>query len=323
MKIALLINRGNYDTYSKWNEPGWELLHFGNAAPDMEKVAASGAEAMVVDPMIEIGAELISKMPNLKIILSHGVAYNLIDLAAAREAGVYVCNNAGVNAHPVAEQTLLLMLALLKKFRYHEDMVYAGKQIDAKKACFENGLTELGELKVGIIGYGAIAKALISLLKPFGCEICYFTRSGDRGLDGIKYLPIEKLYDTSDMVVLCLPVTPETVNMINEDTLKLFKRGASLINTARGDLIDNVAVAAALNSGQLGGFAADTIAPSPVLADNPLLAGLTEESRLRVALSPHIGGITRACFIRVFERIGNNIKAVENGQKPDCIVNSL
>jgi len=182
MKIALLINQGNYEKYSKWNEDKWEIIHYGNASPDMDKVTSSGADAMVVDPMIKIGPDIINKMPNLKIIISHGVAYNLIDLEATKQAGIYVCNNAGVNAHPVAEQTLLLILAILKKFRFHEDEVYAGGQIKAKMSCFESGLTELSELKVGLIGYGAIAKALIELLKPFGCEMCYFTRSGDHGL---------------------------------------------------------------------------------------------------------------------------------------------
>ena len=323
MKIALLINRGNFEKYSNWNETGWELIHFGNIAPDMDRVAASGAEAMVVDPMIKIGPEIISKMPKLKVIISHGVAYNLFDLDAARAAGIYVCNNAGVNAHPVAEQTLLLILALLKKFRYHEDMVFAGRQMEAKMACFESGLTELGELKAGIIGYGAIGKALISIMRPFGCELFYYTRSGDHGIERAKYLPLEELYGYCDVVSLCLPVTPDTLCMVNKDTLKLFKQGAILINTARGDLINNEDVAAALNSGQLGGYGADTIAPSPVLAENPLLLGLTEESRVRVAFSPHVGGITKGCFTRVYKRIGENIKAVENGQKPDCIVNQL
>jgi len=323
MKVALLINRGNFEKYSNWKNYGWEITHYGNAAPDIDKVIASGAEAMVVDPMIKIGAEIITKMPDLKIIVSHGVAYNLTDIEAAKNAGIYVCNNAGVNAHPVAEQTLLLILAILKKFRYHEDKVYAGKQIEAKMACFESGLTELSELKVGIVGYGAIGKALISVLRPFGCGLYYYTRSGDHGIEGVKYMPLEELYATCDIILLCLPVTHETSGMINKETLKKFKRGAMLINTARGDLINNEDVAAALNSGQLGGFGADTLAPSPVQADNPLLINLTEESRRRVALSPHIGGITAGCFTRVYDRIGNNIKAVENGRRPDCIVNSL
>ena len=323
MKVALLINRGNFEKYSNWTDAGWEITHFGNIDPDMDKVTASGAEAMVVDPMIKIGPEIISKMPKLKIMISHGVAYNNFDLASAKATGVYVCNNAGVNAQPVAEQTLLLILALLKKFRYHEDMVYAGRQMEFKMSCFENGLTELGELKVGIVGYGAIGKALISIMRPFGCGLCYYTRSGDHGVEGAEYVPLTELYGCCDIVSLCLPVTPETEGMINADTLKMFKRGAILINTARGDLINNEDVAAALNSGQLGGFGADTIAPSPVQADNPLLVGLTEESRRRVAFSPHIGGSTKGCFTRVYKRIGANIKAIENGQRPDCIVNQL
>ena len=323
MKAALFTDRASFEKYSDWTGAGWDLVFLGRGAPDPATITATGAEVLVVDPMMKIGQEIISGMPGLNLIQSLGVGYNGIDLDAARSAGIYVCNNAGVNAMPVAEQAVLLILALLRRFRCYEDMVYAGRQIEAKTACFENGLTELCELSVGIIGYGDIGKALISLLKPFGCKIYYYTRSGDHNLDGVEYMPLDELYASCDIVSLNLPVTPETTNMINEETLKRFKPGAILINTARGELMDNDAVAAALNSGRLGGLGADTIAPAPVQADNPLLCALTEESRLRVALSPHIGGITTGCSIRAFAQIRENIEAIERGQKPKNVVNSL
>ncbi|MCL2126524.1 MAG: 2-hydroxyacid dehydrogenase [Oscillospiraceae bacterium] len=328
MKTALLINRDNFEKYSAWQTPGaasakWELQHFGNGEPDVEKVIASQADVLVVDAIMKIGPEIIEKMPGLKLIHSQGVAYNAIDCARAREAGIYVCNCAGVNAAPVAEHAILLILALLKSFRWGEDMAYAGKQMDAKMACFKDGQPELGGMTVGIIGLGAIGKSLASMLKPFGCKINYYTRSGDCGAEGMAYMPLDEIYATSDIVSLHVPVTADTTNMINGESLKKFKRGAILINTARGELMDHSAVVEALKSGQLGGLGADTLAPEPFLLDNPVLRDIPEELRRRVAISPHVAGITAGTFIRAYERVRANIEAVGNGQRPECVVNGL
>jgi lactate dehydrogenase-like 2-hydroxyacid dehydrogenase len=202
-------------------------------------------------------------------------------------------------------------------------MVYADRQMEAKTACFANGLPELYGRRAGIVGYGATGKALASLLKAFGCEVCYYTRSGCCGEEGATYMPLGELYASCDIISLNTPVTPETENMINAESLKLFKPGAILINAARGELMDHDAVAEALKSGQLGGLGADTLAPEPFLPDNPLISGLPEDVRRRVALAPHIAGITAGTFIRAHEHIRKNIEAVERGDRPDCIVNGL
>ena len=324
MKAALLINRDNYEKYSSWEDTGWELIHMGNGAPDVDKVIATGAEVIIPDAIVKVGSDIINGMPGLKLIHSQGVAFNGIDAEAARGAGVYVCNCAGANAKPVAEHAAMLMLTLVKSFRYNEDMVYNDRQMEAKTACFVDGLPELCGRKVGLVGYGAIGRELAAILRAFGCELCYYdTRLADSSLDSIEFLPLEQLYASSDIVSLHVPVTPDTENMINFDTLKQFKRGAILINTARGELMDHNAVADALISGQLGGFGADTLAPEPYLPDNPLIHGLPEELRRRVALSPHIAGITAGFFIRAYKRIRGNIEAVMRGERPECIVNGL
>ena len=323
MKIALMINRDNFEMYSDWADVGWELIHFGNGEPDAQKVIASEADALVVDAIMKIGPDILAKMPCLKLVHSQGVAYNAIDTASARDAGVYVCNCAGINAQPVAEHAVLLILALLKKFRWGEDMVYAGRQMEAKMSCFKDGMPEIGGLTVGIVGLGAIGKAFAALLKPFGCKILYYTRSGDCGADGLTYKPLEELYASSDIVSLHVPVTPDTTDMINSGTLKLFKRGAILVNTARGELMDHSDVVDALVSGQLGGLCADTLAPEPFLLDNPVLSALPEEKRANVALAPHIAGITAGTFRRAYAQIRKNIEAVSNNRRPECIVNGL
>ena len=323
MKIALMINRENYENYSKWEDAGWELVHLGNGEPDVERVIATEADALVVDAVMKIGPDIIDKMPGLKLIHSQGVGYNAIDIEAAREAGVYVCNCAGTNARAVAEQTVLLILALIKKYKWNEGMIYAGRQMDAKMACFKDALPELGAMTVGIVGFGAIGRQLATLLKPFDCKINYYESLGDLGFEGLTFMPPEELYACCDIVTLHVPVTAETTNMINSESLKLFKRGAILINTARGELMDHKAVADALISGQLGGLGADTLYPEPFLPDNPILSDIPEELRHKVALSPHVAGITAGYFFRAYECVRNNIEAVAKGEKPKFVVNGL
>jgi len=322
MKLTLLINRENFEAYTNWDDTGWELIHMGRETPDPAAVITTNADILVVDAMMKLGSDIINNMPRVKLIQTHGVGYNGIDLEAARNADIPVCNCAGSNAIPVAEHAVLLMLAVLKGLRKNEDMVYADKQMIAKTACFENGLPELYGQRVGIIGYGAIGKALAKRLKAFDCEVCYYTRSGDHGVEGIKYIPLEELYSSCDIVSLNTPITPETTNMINNESLKLFKDGAILINTARGEIMDNKAVADALKSGKLGGLGTDVLAPEPYLPDNPILC-LPEELRSRIVIAPHIAGLTKGTFYRIHELIRSNIEAVINGQKPQCIVNGL
>ena len=323
MKVALMINRENFEEYSNWKDAGWDLLHFGNGEPNIESIIATGADVLVVDAIMKIGPDIIDNMHGLKMIHSQGVAFNAIDIDSARKTGVCVCNCAGVNAKPVAEQTVLLILALLKSFRWGEDMVYSGRQMEAKTACFKSALPELGGLTVGIVGFGAIGRILASMLAPFGCKLVYYTRSGNCGADDLTFMPLEELYACSDIISLHVPVTPETTNMIDSKSLTLFKRGSILINTARGELMDHSAVVEALRSGQLGGLGADTLAPEPFLLDNPILCDLPEELRRHVALSPHIAGITAGTFVRVYDRIKKNIKAIADGRRPECIVNGL
>jgi phosphoglycerate dehydrogenase-like enzyme len=271
--------------------------------------------------MCPITAEIICGLPRLKIIHSQGVAYNLFDLRAARNAGVYVSNCAGVNAAAVAEQAVMLILVLLRNFRENEDMVYAARQGQAKTRYFENGLRELGECHVGIIGLGAIGKELAKILKAFGCKLSYFSRTPVPE-SGIAYLPLDELYAQCDIISLHVPVKPETIGMIDETAIGRMKRGAIIINTARGELVDQEAVCRALKDGRLGGAGFDTLAPEPVRPDNPFLA-LPQDIRRKVALSPHIGGITAGCFHRCFNMIWHNLRKVAAGERPMNIVNGL
>ena len=324
MNLAFLVDKGNFDSYCKYVPEGWHVIHMGAGKPDEDALIATQADAILVDPMIPITANVIEHMPQLKIIHSFGVGFNQIDVAAAAKAGVYVCNNAGVNAVAVAEQAVLLILATLRKYHEAEAMTYAARQGEFKGRCFKDGLKELSDCTVGLLGLGAIGQATAKLLAPFGCKLYYNKRHPVANAEelGVEYCTQEELFRKCDIISLHVPVTPETTNIICDETINMMKPGAVVVNTSRGELVDQEAVVRALTDGRLGGFAADTLAPEPVQPDNPII-NIPEELRNHVSLSPHIGGITAATFNRSYVKAFANIDAAVNGKRPGDIVNGL
>lgn len=321
MKIAVLLEEKNFRRYASLDTlpKDYELSLFGNKDIDEDAVAASGAEMLIVDPMVPVKASLIQKMPTLKLIQSQGVGYNLFDTDAARAQGVDVCNCAGANATAVAEQAVLLMLSVLRGVKENDRMVYAARQAEAKGRCFQNGITELRDCHVGIVGMGAIGLATAKLLGAFGCRVSYWNRK-PKPECALPYLTKEELLRQCDIISLHVAVTPETTNFISDETLNMMKPGSILINTARGEIVDQEALCRAIVSGKLGGAGLDTLSPEPVTAENPLLH-LPEAYRDRVVLSPHIGGITEGSFRRYFGVIWNNAALLAKGEKPRNIVN--
>lgn len=274
---------------------------------------------IVADAVSPVSERLIDSLPSLKLVHSEGVAYNAIDVAAARARGIAVCNNAGVNAGAVAEQAVLLMLACLRHMREGDRAVRNGQQIQVKERLMVEGIRELGDCKVGLIGLGAIAVQTAKRLHAFGCDVCYWNRTRrpaetEEELH-VTYLPLDELTRTCDIVSIHVPVTPETENLVDADFLANMKGDAILVNTARGEIVDQVALAAALESGAIGGAGLDTLSPEPVAIDHPL-AQLSPAAADRVILSPHLGGITEGMFRRAWTTIWQNIDRVSRGEEP-------
>ena len=185
---------------------------------------------------------------------------------------------------------------------------------------------ELGEQTVGIIGLGDIGTATVQLLRPFGCRLYYYTahrRSPELETElGISYLPLEELAGKCNILSLHCAVNEQTTHMVNEEFLSHVKPGAILVNTARGQLVDNLAVRRALIDGRLGGIAVDTFDPEPTPADHPLV-DLPPEIADRAVYSPHLGGITGGVFRRAHQNMWQSVQLLLDGQKPSFIVNGL
>ncbi|MCD7746698.1 MAG: hydroxyacid dehydrogenase [Lachnospiraceae bacterium] len=324
MKAILIGNRERFEKF-------YPDTDFANSVEKvymtMEQVQcgipqnALDAEFLAADAIAQVPERLMNQLPALKIIHSEGVGYNGIDCAAAAKRGIYVCNNRGVNADAVAEQTILLMLGLLRSVVAGDTAVRAGQQIRRKESMMVNGITELGECRIGLIGFGDIAKAVAARLSSFGCELFYHaSHRKDPETErrcGVSWLERDEMLRTCDIISIHVPVTPDTVNMVNETFLKMMRPTALLINTARGEIVDNQALKKALTEGWIAGAGLDTIAPEPVPADHPLL------DAPGILFSPHIGGVTTGVFRKGHRSIWTAFEQVSKGARPVNIVNGL
>lgn len=330
MKILHLGKKNNVENHTKNMEylENVTIIDLPINEP-VESIISQGGDAdyIIVDAIGEVGEELINNMPNLKMIHSEGVGFNRINLKAAKNKNVYVCNCEGMNAVAVAEQTLLLMLGVLRDVKSGDIAVRSGKQQLVKENYMVKGnLYEIADFKVGLVGFGHIAKALARLLNVLGVSVYYYSRHrADKEVEieyNVEYLPLEELCCTCKMISLHIPVTAETTNMFNEHLFSLMPKGSYLINTARGEVVDSKALIEAMKSGIILKAGLDTIAGEPVQVDN-IMVNLPEELENRILFSPHIGGITNSSFMRGYEMIWQNVLRMEKGTKPERIVNEL
>ena len=329
MKILILGAQERYEKYLPQLPfiRQQELVFWDKDTPQAQLLAHDAdADILFVDAITPVTASLMAGMPKLKLVHSEGVAYDKIDLAAARERGVYVCNNKGCNAGAVAEQAIMLMLMLLRRAVSGDRAVREGRQMEGKERCMKGGIRELSDCRVGLVGFGDNAKATAERLAAFGCEVYYYTKHRrDREEEeryGVTYTSLEELAASCDIVSLHCAVTEETRGMADEAFLARMKSTAYLVNTARGELVDNLALRQALMDGKLAGAGLDTLAPEPVTADNPLVT-LPAPACDRVVLAPHLGGITEASFRRSHLHMWRNAERVADGHRPDNIVNGL
>ncbi len=329
MKILILGNQDRYDKFLPDMDivRESEIVFADKYVSEADALSlADDAQVIFADAIAPVTGSLMRQMPNLRMVHSEGVAYDKIDLETASELGIYVCNNKGANAGAVAEQTVLLMLACLRSAVTGDAAVRGGRQIQMKEERMVQGITDLADCKVGIIGLGDIGKAVAARLTAFGCELYYYSlhqkNAETEAAYHVTYLPLEELLAVCDLVSLNCAVTPETTNLADDAFFARMKKDAYLINTGRGELVDNEALCRALTTGEIAGAGLDTVAPEPVQADHPLLL-LPQEIQDRIVFSPHLGGITTGSFRRMHRHMWENAERISRGEKPFPVVNAI
>jgi phosphoglycerate dehydrogenase-like enzyme len=251
-------------------------------------------------------AAMIAAAPRLRLIQKIGVGVNTIDLDAARARGIPVCNLPGTNTRAVAELTLGLMLAALRRVPLFDKAMRDGSAWSLDPAT-QDSLGELGGRTVGLVGYGAVPQMLAPVLAALGCRILYAARRPRADAIG-DYRTLDALLSEAALVSLHVPLTPETDRLIDAAAIRRMRRGTVLINTARGGLVDQEALAAALRDGHLAAAGLDVFAIEPADPNDPLF-------RLaNVVVTPHVAWLTTGTFDRSFAMAAENCRRLAAGE---------
>jgi phosphoglycerate dehydrogenase-like enzyme len=290
---------------------GYDLVFVETDDEAAKRVAA--AEATVLLTMWgSVTAETIAAAPKARLIQKLGVGVDKINVDAAEQRGIVVLKAAGINADAVAEVAVMLTLAVGRNLP--KAMAAARSAVMEKEALRAESFQLLGKT-VGLLGLGHIGLAFARRMTPFGVSLIYhdLRRASPEveAAHGTRYVETDELFATADVISLHLPSTPATKNLIDADVLAKTKPGLILINTARGSLVDEAALAAAIVDGRVLGAGLDVTAEEPLPATSPL------HNLDRVVLTPHIGGAVANNFPRVIQRAFDNAESVLTGATVD------
>ncbi|MFM7108127.1 MAG: D-2-hydroxyacid dehydrogenase [Planctomycetaceae bacterium] len=278
----------------------------------VDVVARAAAADVVLTNKTELGRAEIASLPRLKMIGVLATGTNVVDLAAARERGVPVCNVPEYGTASVAQATFALLLELTNRVGHLDATVRAGRWSACPDFCYWDGdLVELVGLTLGIVGHGRIGRAVAALGRAFGMRILFHRRGADVDPGCVD---LDRLFSESDVVSLHCPLTPETRGLVDVRRLALMKPTAFLVNTARGALVDEAALAAALEAGRIAGAGIDVLAVEPPPAANPLLHARN------CVITPHVAWATRNARRRLVEATADNVRAFAAG-RPQNVVN--
>jgi phosphoglycerate dehydrogenase-like enzyme len=263
-----------------------------------------------------VDRQVLERMRGCKLVQMPSVGFDTVDHRAAAELGIPVANAAGYNKEAVADWTVMAMIALLRHSFHGDRVMRAGRWRPDDAVRNEMLGRELGAVTVGIIGLGNVGSAVARRLTAFGSRIL-FTDVVARDFTGAERVDLDTLLMQSDVICIHTPLDVDTGALIGAAQLARMKRGAYLINAARGPIVDEKALVDALDSGHLAGAGLDVYEVEPLAVDSPLR---TIEN---VILSPHVGGATVEADARLMDMVGDNLRRVLDGQTPLNVVNTV
>jgi glycerate dehydrogenase len=301
------VDRGDLDLaplkgcVDQWQSHGLTLP--GETA---ERIA--DAEIAITNKVV-LDRGLLEQAGKLKLVCISATGTNNVDLAAARELGIAVTNVAGYSTPSVVQHVFAVLLTLVTRLDDYRQAVRRGDWQAAELFCMlDYPITELPGMRLGIVGYGALGQGVARVAEAFGMEVLLANRPGSPLGEG--RIPLEDLLPQVDVLSLHCPLSDETRNLIGPQQLAAMKPGAILINTARGGIVDEVALAEALRNGQLAGAGVDVLAKEPPREGNPLL----DPDIPNLILTPHSAWAGRASRQRVIEEMAENIAAFYRGE---------
>ncbi|TDU80949.1 glycerate dehydrogenase [Prosthecobacter fusiformis] len=316
MKIVLL------DAYTA--NPGdvsWSPLEslgecaFHDRTPVAETVARCAGAEVIITNKAPVTREIIAALPDLKYIGVTATGYNIVDVVAAKERGIVVTNVPGYSSPAVAQLVFALLLELTNNVGHHARSVSEGRwQSCPDFSYWDSPIIELSGRTLGIIGYGDIGSAVGRIATAFGMKVLASKRDWKTPPpEGVTPASIDEVFAQSDAISLHCPLTDATKFLVCERTISLMKKSAYLINTGRGPLVDEAALAQALNEGRIAGAGLDVISVEPPKDGNPLIGAKN------CLVTPHIGWASREARVRLIEATAANLRAFVDG-KPVNVV---
>lgn len=310
MRIVVLDGHTLNPGDNPWDELATlgELEVYERSAPVEVVPRARGAEIVLTNKTV-LDAAALAALPELRFVAVLATGYNVVDVAAARARGIVVANVPEYGTDSVAQHVLALLLELASGVGEHDAAVHAGEWQRCPDFSFwRRPLVELAGLTFGIVGFGRIGRRVGELANALGMRVIASGRSGaayagDPSWPGFARQPVEVLFAASDAVSLHCPLTADNVRFVNAALLARMRPSAFLINTARGGLVDESALAAALARGELAGAGLDVVSEEPIRDDNPLLAAP------RCILTPHLAWATLAARRRLMAIAVANVRA--------------
>lgn len=274
-----------------------------------EVVARLQGATIAITNKVPLRAADIAQLPQLKMVAIAATGADNVDLAACRERGIVVSNIRNYSLVSVPEHVFTLILALRRKLLDYRADVMAGRWQGSPRFCLlDHPIADLGGSRLGIVGYGALGRKVAAIGRAFGMQVAVATRSPVDDA-GVTVLPLAELLATSDVVSLHLPLTASTRKLIAAAELASMKPGALLINTARGGLVDEAALAQALREGVIGGAGFDVLSQEPPVDGNPLLA----PDIPNFILTPHVAWASAGAMQTLADMLVDNIEAFTNG----------
>ncbi|MFQ5850419.1 MAG: D-2-hydroxyacid dehydrogenase [Candidatus Binatia bacterium] len=297
----------------------WDCTIHPSSAPAEVPQRLKGYQTAVINKVV-LGRSVLDlpEAKDLKLIAVAATGTDNVDLDAARAHAIKVCNVPGYATHTVAQFTMAHLLELATHAGRYGQLVRAGAwQQSPIFTRFDFPCVELYGKKLGIVGYGAIGRLVAEMARSLGMEVLISSRPGSSGLIPEARLPFNDLLARSDVVTLHCPLTPQTRNLIDSRALALMKPTAFLINTARGGLVDELALINALSKKRLAGAALDVLTEEPPSSDHPIIRATEELDNLLV--TPHCAWTTSEARQRLVDEVAQNIMAFFQGQERNCV----
>lgn len=290
---------------------------YDRTSPDEVISRAKGAEILIINKTVITKEILDALSPELKYIGLQSTGYNVVDCDYARKIGVTVCNIPAYSTKAVAQLVFAFILQVTNEVALHSQAVKNGEWCTCPDFCFwKKPLTELDGKVIGIIGFGSIGQRVAKLAEAFDMKVlAYAPRPKDKGdLKTVEFVDLDTLLKNSDIVTCHCPLTDETKGMINAENIGKMKKSAIFINTSRGPVVDEQALADALNSDKIKAACLDVLETEPALESNPLLTAKN------CYITPHIAWAAQETRARLLKLLEDNIVAYLNG-KPHNVVN--